>query len=139
LSKKVRVRAPILTQNFPRYFLRGNKDRAKTAPFSAAFERCFLKVLFVTLADRGASFVANRVKPGPALIFRARCAPNRIREYRRLLGLTQEELAAACGVTRSVIARLDANPNARPSLETALRLARAFNVDVRELISEPPR
>lgn len=79
--------------------------------------------------------MAKRVKPGPKVIFREVCGPNRIREYRRLLGLTQAELATACGVTRAVIARLDSNPNSRPGLEAALRLARAFNIEVCELIT----
>jgi putative transcriptional regulator len=83
--------------------------------------------------------VAKSIKPGPKLIFRTGYGANRIRQFRKLLGLTQEQLATACGVTRSLIARLDANPNARPGLDTALRLARAFNVDVSELISEDPQ
>lgn len=60
---------------------------------------------------------------------------NRIREFRELLGFTQAELADASGVSRSTIARLDVNGKARPSFDVALKLARAFNCSVDELIS----
>lgn len=62
---------------------------------------------------------------------------NRIREYRRLLGITQEELAQASGVSRITIARLDVDRGAMPSLPTALRLADAFGVPVTELVEKP--
>lgn len=60
---------------------------------------------------------------------------NRVREYRELLAMTQHQLAEAAGISRPTLARLDANPNARPSMDTAVRLARAFGIDVSELVS----
>lgn len=60
---------------------------------------------------------------------------NRIREYRELLGMTQQSLADAAGIPRTTLSRLDANPMAKPSLEIAIRLAKALNVELVELVS----
>lgn len=46
--------------------------------------------------------------------------------------LTQQALAAACGVTRQTIIALEAGKCA-PSLELAFRIARAFGVGVEEV------
>jgi len=63
---------------------------------------------------------------GPAL-------SNRIRELRQLqAGLTQEELARRCQVTRQTIIALEAG-RYLPSLELAFRLARALGVGVEEV------
>ncbi|MGA8475807.1 MAG: helix-turn-helix domain-containing protein [Candidatus Cybelea sp.] len=61
---------------------------------------------------------------------------NRVREYRRLLSITQEELAAAAGITRIAVTRLDGNRTAMPSLPTALRLAAALGISVKELVED---
>jgi len=61
---------------------------------------------------------------------------NRVREYRKILNMSQYELAAASGVERVTIARLDAYPAAMPSLPTALRLAKAFGIPVQELVEK---
>ena len=51
---------------------------------------------------------------------------NRIRELRVSVdGLTQEKLAALCGVTRQTIIALEAGKYS-PSLELAFRIAHAF-------------
>jgi len=51
---------------------------------------------------------------------------NRIRELRQSVdGLTQEKLAALCGVTRQTIIALEAGKYS-PSLELAFRLAHAL-------------
>lgn len=60
---------------------------------------------------------------------------NRIREYRELLGVTQQQLADATGISRSTLARLDANSSAKPSLETAIKLAGAFRIELAELVA----
>ena len=46
--------------------------------------------------------------------------------------MTQQALAAACGVTRQTILALEAGKYA-PSLELAFRIARAFGVEVGEV------
>lgn len=66
---------------------------------------------------------------------------NRIRELRQQHpGLTQEELAQRCKVTRQTIIALEANRYA-PSLELAFRLARTLGVGVEDVFewvtSEP--
>jgi len=70
--------------------------------------------------------------------FNVPATPNRIREFRELLGLTQHQLADATGIARGTLARLDCNPHAQPSLPVALKLAQAFNVPVAELITPGP-
>lgn len=63
---------------------------------------------------------------GPALT-------NRIRELRqRPPGMTQEELARSCQVTRQTIIALEAG-RYLPSLELAFRIARALGAGVEEV------
>ena len=58
---------------------------------------------------------------------------NDIRRLRFERGeMTQQALAAACGVTRQTILALEAGKYA-PSLELAFRIARAFGVEVGEV------
>jgi putative transcriptional regulator len=58
---------------------------------------------------------------------------NRIRELRQLQpGLTQEELARRCHVTRQTIIALEAG-RYLPSLELAFRLARALAAGVEDV------
>lgn len=58
---------------------------------------------------------------------------NRVRELRqRTAGLTQEELARRCNVTRQTIIALEAGKYL-PSLELAFRLARALGAGVEEV------
>jgi putative transcriptional regulator len=57
---------------------------------------------------------------------------NTIREARLTRGLTQEQLAQACEVTRQTIIALEAGKYS-PSLELAFRLARALGRDLEEI------
>ncbi|MGH8074625.1 MAG: helix-turn-helix transcriptional regulator [Lysobacter sp.] len=58
---------------------------------------------------------------------------NEIRRLRFEHGeMTQQSLAAACGVTRQTIIALEAGRYA-PSLELAFRIARTFNVGVEQV------
>ena len=57
---------------------------------------------------------------------------NRIKEYRKKCGLTQEELADAVDVTRQTVISLE-NGKYIASLQLAFKLARYFNVSVEEL------
>jgi putative transcriptional regulator len=57
---------------------------------------------------------------------------NTIREARLTRGLTQEQLAQACDVTRQTIIALEAGKYS-PSLELAFRLARALGRDLEEI------
>lgn len=57
---------------------------------------------------------------------------NKIQEYRKEAGHTQQELADAVGVTRQTIISIEKG-NYTPSLELALTLAHEFNCPVEEL------
>ena len=57
---------------------------------------------------------------------------NSIKERRTELGLTQAELAEACGVTRKTVNTVE-NGVFSPSALLAIKLARALNVTVEQL------
>ena len=57
---------------------------------------------------------------------------NQIRALRQARGVTQEQLAAACTVTRQTIIALEAEKYS-PSLELAFRLARSLGRNLEEL------
>ncbi len=57
---------------------------------------------------------------------------NSIRERRKSLGLRQEDVAVATGVTRQTINAIE-NAKYNPTLELAMRLARLLNTTVDEL------
>ena len=54
---------------------------------------------------------------------------NTIREKRKALGLSQEQLARACGVSRQTINAIE-NNKYDPTLALAFRLARALGLPV---------
>jgi putative transcriptional regulator len=57
---------------------------------------------------------------------------NRIRVLRTARGITQEQLGAACGVTRQTIIALEAEKYS-PSLELAFKLALALGATLDEV------
>ena len=57
---------------------------------------------------------------------------NRLRELREELGITQEELAKALGVTRQTIIAIEKG-RYDPSLRLAFRIARFFNRPIEEI------
>ena len=59
---------------------------------------------------------------------------NGIRERRKELGLSQEELAKRCGVTRQTVNAIE-NNKYDPTLSLAFRLARELAVTVDQLFS----
>jgi DNA-binding XRE family transcriptional regulator/molybdate-binding protein len=61
-----------------------------------------------------------------------------LRERRAQCGLTQTELAVRAGVSRQLIAAVEAGRNT-PGVDAALRLARALASTVEELFAEQPR
>lgn len=61
--------------------------------------------------------------------------PERIRYFRKQLGLNQEELAALCGVDASCISRWEIGKWS-PSVESSLRLAKALKVTVEDLCDD---
>lgn len=59
---------------------------------------------------------------------------NTIEKFRKIQGLTQEELAQAVGVTRQTIIALEKG-NYTPSVLLALKIAKFFCVPVEELFN----
>lgn len=57
---------------------------------------------------------------------------NRIKEYRRERGITQEELARSVGVTRQTIISLESE-RYNASLELAYKLAKRFGVTIEDI------
>lgn len=57
---------------------------------------------------------------------------NNIRELRKKLGLTQEDVANKLNVTRQTINAIE-NNKYNPTLELAMKLAKLFNSTVEEL------
>ncbi len=58
---------------------------------------------------------------------------NNIKKHRQKRGLTQLDLAAACGMDESAIGRLE-NGNTNPTLKTLVKLAKALDVSVQALV-----
>ena len=61
---------------------------------------------------------------------------NTIREKRKALGLSQEQLARACGVSRQTINAIE-NNKYDPTLSLAFSLARALGTTVDGLFTPP--
>jgi putative transcriptional regulator len=57
---------------------------------------------------------------------------NKIKEIRKKLGITQEQLAEDCGVVRQTINCIE-NNKYDPTLELAFKLSKTLNVKVDEL------
>jgi DNA-binding XRE family transcriptional regulator len=62
---------------------------------------------------------------------------NRLRDSRERAGLSQAELAARAGVSRQTVGAVEAGRHA-PSVDTALRLARAVGATVEQVFGTPP-
>jgi transcriptional regulator with XRE-family HTH domain len=54
---------------------------------------------------------------------------------RERLGISQAELAKRANIDQSYISRMEAGRNDNPSLDTLVKLARAFDMSVAELIA----
>lgn len=59
---------------------------------------------------------------------------NKIKEFRQLKNITQEELAASCGVSRQTIIAIEKG-NYTPSLALAIQLARFFHKPVEDVFT----
>ncbi len=59
---------------------------------------------------------------------------NRIRDRRKALGLSQEELAKKCGVSRQTVNAIE-NNKYDPTLSLAFRLAKELAISVDELFT----
>lgn len=62
-----------------------------------------------------------------------------LKKYRRIAGLTQEQLARKSGVDASLISRIERGRRRRLSYDNIVRLARALNLEPEELCPVPKR
>ena len=60
----------------------------------------------------------------------------RISEYRKKLGISQEELGARLGVSRQAVSKWETDI-ASPDMENLLALSREFGISVAELTATP--
>ncbi len=65
-----------------------------------------------------------------------RTTGRQVRMYRQHAGMTQDDLAAHCGMYRTYLSRLE-NGQANPTLSVLRTLAATFDVELVQLISEP--
>jgi len=57
-----------------------------------------------------------------------------LKKYRRIAGLTQEQLARKSGVDATLISRFERGSRRRLSYDNIIRLARALNLEPEELV-----
>ena len=62
-----------------------------------------------------------------------------LKKYRKIAGLTQQQLARKAGVDVTLISRLENGQRLNASYPTIVRLARALNLEPEELLPVPPR
>jgi transcriptional regulator with XRE-family HTH domain len=60
-----------------------------------------------------------------------------LKKYRKIAGLTQEQLARTAGVDATIISRLERGIRQTASYVTIVRLARALNLEPEELLAVP--
>jgi DNA-binding XRE family transcriptional regulator len=60
-------------------------------------------------------------------------ARHRVREQRDRAGLTQADLAQRAGLTRRTVITIEADPEYRPRMDVAIRLAEALGLEFAEL------
>jgi transcriptional regulator with XRE-family HTH domain len=61
-----------------------------------------------------------------------------LKKYRRIAGLTQDQLAKKSGVDKSLISRLERGRRQTASYESIVRLARALHLEPEELVPVTP-
>ena len=71
----------------------------------------------------------NKMKPDVAT---REIVGSKVRQLRKLAGLTQEETASRCGIFRTYLSRVESG-TANPTISVLSELAMCFDVDVREL------
>ena len=80
------------------------------------------------------SVIIKNVKSAIHFQTRRICVKNKIKEYRKMRKLTQDDLAKEVDVTRQTIISLE-NGKYVASLQLALKMAKFFNVSVEDLFS----
>jgi transcriptional regulator with XRE-family HTH domain len=62
----------------------------------------------------------------------------RVRRFRQLRGLEQQDLADQCGISRATIGRLERGEIERPTIIDLRSVARVLNVTMDDLLNERP-
>lgn len=62
-----------------------------------------------------------------------------LKKYRKIAGLTQEQLARKAGVDVTLISRFERGQRRRLSYDNIVRLARALNLEPEELVPVEPK
>ncbi|EFO30153.1 toxin-antitoxin system, antitoxin component, Xre family [Roseibium sp. TrichSKD4] len=62
--------------------------------------------------------------------------PNRIKSYREKSGMTLEQLAERTGSSKAYMWSLENKASPKPTVQLAIKLARAFGVTVEQLFAE---
>ncbi len=78
----------------------------------------------------------NRATSQPDDDHAARALCSRVTELRKQHALTLEELAAASGVSRSMLSQIERG-KANPTLAVTFRIAQAFGITIGELVDQP--
>lgn len=60
--------------------------------------------------------------------------PTQLKNYRKVAGLTQKQLAQKSGVDVTLISKLESGQRLRASYPSIVRLARALNLEPEELL-----
>lgn len=60
----------------------------------------------------------------------------KIREYREIVGISQEELARKAGISRTTLSGLESGTIKRTTTETLLKIAQALNKKVSDIFFE---
>ncbi|WP_142415460.1 helix-turn-helix domain-containing protein [Hathewaya massiliensis] len=63
----------------------------------------------------------------------------KIKEYRKLSKLTQEQLAKIAGISASYLQQLELEQKGNPSIETLTKIAKALNIPISKIMGENPK
>lgn len=79
---------------------------------------------------------SSKHRPDPTLDPASAALCQRVTELRKEKGLTLDQLAAASGVSRSMLSQIERG-QANPTLAVTFRIAQAFGISVGELVDQP--
>lgn len=57
-----------------------------------------------------------------------------IKQHRRKAGFSQDKLSKLAGVAYNTIVKIESGENLNPTIETLLKIAKALNVSIEELL-----
>jgi len=60
----------------------------------------------------------------------------KIKKYRNALGISQDKLSKLADITFHTIAKIESGSTSNPGIETVIKIAKALNVSLDDLIKE---